>query len=73
MSEGKTHINQTNSAIIPGTHTQNVGVFFLCVCVCVVEVNRNKVFKTTRVRTLLKKDGCWIQSQKSNKEKEGAR
>uniref|UniRef100_G3QAL4 Uncharacterized protein n=1 Tax=Gasterosteus aculeatus TaxID=69293 RepID=G3QAL4_GASAC len=37
------------------------------------EVNRNKVFKTTRVRTLLKKDGCWIQSQKSNKEKEGAR
>ncbi|XP_037323139.2 zinc finger protein 185 [Pungitius pungitius] len=35
------------------------------------EVNKNAVFRTTRVRTQLKKDGCWIQ--KSNTEKAGAR
>ncbi|XP_069002781.1 fap1 adhesin isoform X1 [Embiotoca jacksoni] len=39
-------------------------------CLCVVDVDRNKVFQTTRVRTTLKNDGCWIHRSKADKEEQ---
>ncbi|KAI9527399.1 hypothetical protein NQZ68_030851 [Dissostichus eleginoides] len=33
-------------------------------------VDRNKVFKTTRMRTSLKNDECWIQRAKQEKKEE---
>lgn len=73
MSEGKSH---WNPIFHPFTRLHVVckcswySVLTDSVCVCVVDIDRNQVFQTTRVRTTLKNDVSWIQKSKQDKKEE---